>query len=78
MLRRTRGLRRPRLARRRAARRARPAHGLDAAREVLLQAEVISGEPERSPIDRPLRILGGLVGAIAVVAAIVWIGTSVS
>jgi hypothetical protein len=55
-----------------------PRTGLDAAREVLLQAEVISGEPERSPIDRPLRILGGLVGAIAVVAAIVWLGTSVS
>jgi hypothetical protein len=55
-----------------------PRNGLDAAREVLLQAEVISGEPERSPIDRPLRILGGLVGAIAVVAAIVWLGTSVS
>jgi hypothetical protein len=55
-----------------------PRTGLDAAREVLLQAEVISGGPEPSPIDRPLRILGGLVGAIAVVAAIVWLGTSVS
>jgi hypothetical protein len=55
-----------------------PRNGLEAAREILLQADIITGEPERSPIDRPLRILGGLVGAIAVVALIVWLGTSVS
>jgi hypothetical protein len=55
-----------------------PRNGLDAAREVLLQAEVIAAEPGRSAVDRPLRILGGLVGAIAVVALIVWLGTSVS
>jgi hypothetical protein len=49
-----------------------PQTGVDAAREVLLQAEVISDEPPRPAIDRPFRILAGLLAAIAVVGLIVW------
>lgn len=54
-----------------------PRNGLEAAREVLLQAELISDEPARPATDRPLRILAGLVAALAVVALILWIGTQV-
>jgi hypothetical protein len=49
-----------------------PQTGYDAAREVLLQAEVLNAEPERPAIDRPGRILAGLVAAVAVVGLIVW------
>jgi hypothetical protein len=49
-----------------------PQTGYDAARDVLLQAEVIDADPPRSPIDRPGRILAGLVAAIVVVGLIVW------
>src|SRR3954467_9451389 len=44
-----------------------PQTGYDAGREILLQAEVIEAEPVRSAVDRPGRILAGLVAAIAVV-----------
>jgi hypothetical protein len=49
-----------------------PQTGYDAAREILLQAEVLDAEPERAAIDRPGRILAGLVAAVAVVGLIVW------
>jgi hypothetical protein len=49
-----------------------PQTGYDAAREVLLQAEVLDAGPERPAIDRPGRILAGLVAAVAVVGLIVW------
>jgi len=49
-----------------------PQTGYDAAREVLLQAEVIEPESPRAAIDRPGRILAWLVGGIALVAVIVW------
>lgn len=49
-----------------------PQTGYDAARDVLLQAEVIEAEEPRSAIDRPGRILAGLVAAIVVVGLIVW------
>jgi pimeloyl-ACP methyl ester carboxylesterase len=54
-----------------------PRTGLDAAREVLLQAELISDAPAQPAIDRPIRILAGLLAAIAVVALILWVGTQV-
>src|SRR3954469_2509886 len=54
-----------------------PQTGFDAAREVLLQAELIPAESERPAVDRPFRILAGLLGAIAVVGLILWIGTEV-
>jgi hypothetical protein len=49
-----------------------PSAGVDAAREVLLQAELLSTEPERPATDRPFRILAGLLAGIAVVGLIVW------
>jgi hypothetical protein len=49
-----------------------PQTGYDAAREILLQAEVIDADSVRSAVDRPGRILAGLVAAIAVVGLIVW------
>ena len=49
-----------------------PRTGYDIARDVLLQAEVIGPEPQRAGIDRPGRILAGLMGAIAVVGLIIW------
>jgi hypothetical protein len=50
-----------------------PESGYAAAREVLLQAEIVSGErPASTP---PLRLLAGLLAACALVALIAWIGT---
>jgi Putative prokaryotic signal transducing protein/zinc-ribbon domain len=49
-----------------------PQTGVEAAREVLLQAELLAPEPERPAIDRPFRILAGLLAGIAVVGLIVW------
>jgi hypothetical protein len=49
-----------------------PRSGYDAARDVLMQADIVAADPGRSAIDRPGRILVGLVGAIAVVGLIVW------
>jgi len=54
-----------------------PQTGCDAAREVLLQADLITAGPERTAVDRPLRILAWLLGAIAVVALILWIGSEI-
>jgi hypothetical protein len=55
-----------------------PQTGVEAAREVLLQADLLPVEPGRPAIDRPFRILAGLLGAIAVVALILWVGTQLS
>jgi hypothetical protein len=55
-----------------------PRNGADAAREVLLQADLLPAEPDGSAIDRPFRILAGLLAAIAVVALILWLGTQLS
>jgi pimeloyl-ACP methyl ester carboxylesterase len=52
-----------------------PRSGLEVAREVLLQAELVSDGPDASGVDRPARILGGLLAAVALVALIAWIGT---
>jgi hypothetical protein len=49
-----------------------PQTGVDAAREVLLQAELLPAEPDRAAIDRPFRIFAGLLIGIAVVGLIVW------
>jgi hypothetical protein len=49
-----------------------PQTGVDAAREVLLQAELISDEPPRPADDRPFRIFAGLLIGIVVVGLIVW------
>ena len=48
-----------------------PESGVATAREVLLQAELISGEPA-GPVIAPRRLLIGLLTALAVGVAIVW------
>jgi len=53
-----------------------PLSALDTAREVLLQAELISDEPV-GPVVSPLPLLVGLLVALAVGAVIVWLGTVV-
>jgi hypothetical protein len=52
-----------------------PASGVDPAREVLLQADLLG--PETSYRPPPLKLLAGILLACALVALIVWIGTDV-
>jgi len=52
-----------------------PASGRDVAREVLLEAELVSDE--QPVVANPARVLAALLGAVAVVALIAWIGTDV-
>lgn len=53
-----------------------PAGGALVAREVLLQAEIQPGRiGGGAVVDRPSRILGGLVLALVVVGLILWVGT---
>jgi hypothetical protein len=51
-----------------------PAAGLETAREVLLQAELVSdGEAARRAAVTPLRLLAGLLVALALGALLVWV-----
>jgi hypothetical protein len=55
-----------------------PRSGVETAREVLLQAEMLpgaAGDRAATGIDPPSRILLGLVAALALVAFIAWLGT---
>jgi hypothetical protein len=49
-----------------------PESGFDTAREVLLQAELISEQPAR-PVTPPTRLALGLLGALALGALLVWL-----
>jgi hypothetical protein len=51
-----------------------PASGVQTAREVLLQAELIG---DATPAERPWRVLTGLLVALVLVAVILWLGTDV-
>jgi hypothetical protein len=51
-----------------------PASGAGAAREVLLGADLLGEQPGRA-VQRPARLLLGLIAAVALVAVIAWIGT---
>jgi hypothetical protein len=55
-----------------------PASGAGPAREVLLQAELLSesAQPVRA-VERPARMLAVLCAVVALVAIIAWIGTDV-
>jgi hypothetical protein len=53
-----------------------PQTGVETAREVLLQAELISEDPPR-PVTTPVRLLVGLLVALAVGALIVWLAFEV-
>jgi hypothetical protein len=53
-----------------------PQAAVDTAREVLLEAELISPGPQSSPIV-PARLLAGLLAALAIGALVVWLATLV-
>jgi hypothetical protein len=50
-----------------------PAAGVDTAREVLLQAELIDSEPPAGRPVAPAKLLAGLLIALAVGAVVVWL-----
>jgi hypothetical protein len=54
-----------------------PASGAGAARETLLQADIVSPTDPVPSVTPPLRILMGLLIAVVVVAIIAWLGTDV-
>jgi hypothetical protein len=49
-----------------------PISGADAARQILLQAEIVADEPAQRPV-RPGRLLAGLLVALVIGAVAVWI-----
>ena len=53
-----------------------PASGAQAAREVLMQAELLGAEPGPA-VERPGRLLGVLLGVVVFVGIIAWLGTEV-
>jgi hypothetical protein len=54
-----------------------PASGAEAAREALLQAEIVDGKAPASYRPAPAKLLAGLLLACALVAIIAWLGTDV-
>jgi hypothetical protein len=52
-----------------------PASGAAAAREVLLEAELLGERAPDGAVQRPARLLAGLCAVAALVALIAWIGT---
>jgi len=52
-----------------------PASGAQVARDVLLESDLGSTLPAASGVDAPLRVLAGVIIAVALVAIIAWIGT---
>ena len=54
-----------------------PASGADAAREVLLEAELIDDGAGAGPVERPARLFAVLCLVVAVVGVIAWLGTDV-
>jgi hypothetical protein len=54
-----------------------PASGADAAREVLMQAELLDEARPGPAVARPGRLLLGLMAAVIAVGLIAWIGTEV-
>ena len=51
--------------------------GLETAREVLLQAELIGPEPVSGPPVAPARLLAGLLAALAIGALVIWLASLV-
>lgn len=54
-----------------------PASGADAARDVLLTADV-SAEPQALATAHPLRLLGALLAGVGLVALLAWLGTQLA
>jgi hypothetical protein len=55
-----------------------PQTGVDAAREVLLQAELISDEPPSPATDRSFRIFAAVLIGVVVLGLVVWALTALS
>ncbi len=53
-----------------------PASGHDAAREMLLEAEIVRDEPAATPA--PSRVLGVLIGVLALGGLVIWLGTQLA
>jgi hypothetical protein len=53
-----------------------PASGLPAARDVLMQADLLGAQPGPA-VESPARLLGVLLGVAALVAVIAWLGTEI-
>jgi hypothetical protein len=53
-----------------------PASGVSAARDVLMQADLL-GSQAGPAVERPARLLGVLLGVATLVAVIAWIGTEI-
>ena len=53
-----------------------PASGLSAARDVLMQADLL-GSQAGPAVERPARLLGVLLGVATLVAIIAWLGTEI-
>jgi hypothetical protein len=54
-----------------------PASGAGPAREVLLEAELLTERPPVKAVERPARLLAVLCAVAALVAVIAWIGTEI-
>ena len=54
-----------------------PASGAQVAREALLQADVGPPPAASRAVDAPLRILAGVLIAVALIALVAWLGTAV-
>ncbi len=52
-----------------------PASGASAARDVLLEAELLEERAATGPVERPGRLLGVLWVVVALVGIVAWIGT---
>ncbi len=50
-----------------------PAAGVAAAREVLLESEIVSGADVPGGVEAPWRLFAGVVGAFVVVAGFAWL-----
>lgn len=53
-----------------------PASGAATAREILLEAEMVSGDPATGSSTSPYRVALALLAAVLVVALIAWLGTT--
>jgi hypothetical protein len=52
-----------------------PASGASAARDVLMQADLLGAPRPEQPVERPARLLAVLCAVVALVGLIAWIGT---
>jgi hypothetical protein len=54
-----------------------PASGATAAREVLLQAELLTDDQPAAAVEHPGRLLVSLLAVVALVGLIAWVGTEI-